>query len=385
MWSPWIIYGVAAMPVETPDVIGAYGTIGTCTTQGIFNQLSTAIPTYYVALSGFSWIVVVYGNFDPQKYAWIEKYIHIGVNLWAIGSASLLAAIEAFNPSEGWQSCYIGAVPMGCGDKSGTPCTRGPQYIDQILAVFVGLPVLVIMLVPTVVMAALACYLHCRNRNDTSEEGNVITVKAVTKQSAVYLGTLYFIYTPGLIMSSMGNFFGEEKNIYLSCFGTVISVSLGLWFAIAYRYFSAPSVSGGNGIIGGSARRRGSKMLKPRNSLWGSCSKPFSIAEKSEHPSLPGMVPCERPSTSDTSVMQDETPTELCFSEATPSTTNDVKDCQNDKHPSSEFRKSFSFNIFDGTAPSQSQWAEFIYEGDESDEEADLEETRYWAGCQQTA
>jgi len=378
IWSPWMIYGVAAIPIGTPGVIGAHGSVATCTAQGLFNHLSQAVPLYYVALSGFSWIVVVQGNFDPSKYAWAERYIHMAVNLWVIVSSSILLSLKAFNPSEGWPGCYIGSVPMGCGDDSGIPCERGPQNISTVLAVFVGLPVFVILIVPTITMVALACYLHWRSRRI---EGNNITVRAVTKQSAVYLGTLYFIYTPGLIMSSMGTFFGEGRNLFMSYYGNAITVSMGFWFALVYRYFSAPSVSGGNGIVG-SARRRVSKMLEPRKTIRGSCSQAFSIGNRSGQVSLPPGEQDGRVDNKITSRLRDEAPTESSCSEAP--TTNDTKEQkQNElKQKSEEFRKSFSFNIFDGTAPSQSQWAEFIFEGDESDEENDKEETRYWAGCQ---
>ncbi len=375
-----MIYGVAAVPVGTPGVIGAYGTVATCTAQGLFNQLSQAVPLYYVALSVFSWIVVVQGKFDPSKYAWAEKYIHICVNLWAIVSSSILFCLQAFNPSEGWPGCYIGSVPMGCGDDSGIPCQRGPQNISKVLAAFVFLPVLVLLVVPTITMVALALYLHWRNR---CSEGNNITAMAVTKQSAVYLGTLYFIYTPGLVMSSMGILFGGGQNLALSYYGNAITVSMGFWYALVYRYFSAPSVSGGNGIIG-AARRRVSKLLDPRKTMRGSCSQAFSVGvgDPSGQLSLPPVEEEGRRvnTSSATSRMQDETPTESSFSEAP---TNDKeKQTSESAEKSEEFRKSFSFNIFDGTAPSQSQWAEFIFDGDESDEENDREETRYWAGCQ---
>lgn len=268
---------------------------------------------------------------------------------------------------------------MGCGDDSGVPCERGPQNISTVLAVFVGLPVLVLLVVPTITMVALASYLYWRYRND---EGKNITAKAVTKQSAVYLGTLYFIYTPGLVMSSMGIFFGDGRNLVMSYFGNAITVSMGLWYALVYRYFSAPSVSGGNGIVG-AARRRVSKMLEPRKTIRGSCSQAFSVRERSGQLSLP---PCEDNQQVNATTglrLQDETPTESSVSE-TP--TNDPKEQKENelKQKSEEFRKSFSFNIFDGTAPSQSQWAQFIFDGDESDEENDREETRYWAGCQDT-
>ncbi len=376
-----MIYGVAAIPADTPGAIGAYGTIATCTAQGIFNQLSQAVPLYYVALSGFSWIVVVQGNFDPTKYAWAEKYIHFGVNLWAVVSSSILFSLQAFNPSEGWPSCYIGSVPMGCGDDSGIPCERGPQNISQVLAVFLGLPVFVLLVVPTITMIALACYLYWRNFKN---EGSNITAKAVTKQSAVYLGTLYFIYTPGLIMSSMGIFLGDGRNLIVSYLGNAITVSMGFWYALVYRYFSSPSVSGGDGILG-SARRRVSRSLKGRKTIRGSCSQAFSAGERSSQLSLPvGEEECVDVDISIISRMQDETPTESSFSEAPTNDPSQQKLQEELKQKSEEFRKSFSFNIFDGTAPSQSQWTEFIFEGDESDEENDREETRYWAGCQDT-
>merc|ERR1712232_777212 len=161
----------------------------------------------------------------------------------------------------------------GCGDTSGIECTRGPQNISQFLAVLVGLPVVVLLLVPTITMVTLACYLHWRKHvHPQTETDSSIPARAVTKQSAVYLGTLYFIYMPGLIMSSVGNFFGSQKHFWLSCVGNAITASMGFWFAMTYRYFSAPHVSGGNGILG-AARRRVSKILEPtfRGTLLGSC------------------------------------------------------------------------------------------------------------------
>ena len=41
----------------------------------------------------------------------------------------------------------------------------------------------------------------------------------------------------------------------------------------------------------------------------------------------------------------------------------------------------FTFEVFDGTG-ANSKFADFIHEGDESDEEADRAETEYWVGCQ---
>lgn len=487
LWSPWMMYGIAALPVGTPDVFGAYGTIATCTAQGIFNQLSTAIPAYYVALSGFSWVVVVYGHFDAALYGWAEKHIHFWVNLWAISSSSWLASIEAFNPSEGFPGCWIGAVPMGCGEESGVPCDRGPNNISDVLALMTGLPVVVLMVVPTVIMIALACFLYFRERKEAREEEEEmetevedgagadddnddddddsdllpqgeITVGEVTKQSIVYLGALYWIYVPGLMMSWYGQFFGDEKKFGLSVFGTAIVMSKGLWYALVYHYFSSPGVEEeGSGILTVAARRV-SKVLEPMITVRGSCSERFRLGDSGSGAFRTGSGPFRKTDSMDGSnkkstsfkgfkvphlskelstsvstqqtcskddtvredsaketVREDSTKdSEIPLKKSSPSSSSSsspskrrnsrksirknnsgrslggssgksVRSGTGKSRGDDASRKSLTFNIFDGTAPSNSQWAQFIYDGDESDEEHELEETNYWAGCQDVA
>ncbi len=146
-----------------------------------------------------------------------------------------LPLLDAFNPSEGWPTCFISSIPMGCGDDSGIPCTRGPQNISQISSLVVGLPVLFLLFFPTILMIALACFQHCRNYPDGEEitqYRRILTAKAATKQSAFYLKTLYFIFTPGVAISTVGNLFADSKSFWLSCVGNAIAVSMGFWFAI---------------------------------------------------------------------------------------------------------------------------------------------------------
>merc|ERR1719464_309650 len=101
LWSPWNMYGTAAVPFGTPDVYGAVGTTGTCSVQGFFIQLSMCIPFYYVFLSCHSFVVIVYANFNPEKYVRIEKCIHILVHIYPIGSAIYLLLMDAFNSTGG--------------------------------------------------------------------------------------------------------------------------------------------------------------------------------------------------------------------------------------------------------------------------------------------
>merc|ERR1712232_361811 len=133
--------------------------------QGFFRQLSgMCIVFYYAGLSVYSWAVVVYGNFDPTKYSFIEDYIHIVVHLFPVGSAIYLLMIEAFN-SEGL-SCYIASIPFGCGDDSGIECDRGPENITTVIWATAGIPALFAMLFPTFVMLALVfkvCSIYLAN------------------------------------------------------------------------------------------------------------------------------------------------------------------------------------------------------------------------------
>lgn len=377
LWSPWMMYGSAALPAGTPGFPWASGSIATCTAQGFFAQLSTACPAYYVALSCFSWIVVVYGNFDPSRYAWVEKYIHLGVNLWAICSASSLAYLRAFNPTQGWPSCWIGAVPTGCGTESGIPCTRGPQNHEQIRGFFLGALSIAFLLFPAITMAALACFLYRRQklgRGPRFLRNCDATAWAVTKQSMVYIGTLWFVYAPTLLITSFETVF-QEKLFFFYCIGTFISLSVGFWFALVYRYFSSASESGI--IIAARNLRRGSKCLADttkqqlQTSVNNGTRRTLRMSDR-------GMSDREGnhclPS-------KEESPTESS-SDHRPIRQNDEEN-QSSKRDDSQI--SFTFNIFDGTAPTNSQFAEFIFEGDESDDEYDAEETRYWAGCQDAA
>jgi len=373
LWSPWMMYGSAALPIESPDYPWASGNFRTCTAQGFFAQLSTAIPAYYVSLSCFSWIVVVYGNFDPSKYAWVEKYIHIGVNLWVLASASALVYLEAFNQTKGWPSCWIGAVPQGCGKASGIPCTRGPQNHEQIRSFFLGGLSLAFLVIPALVMAALACFLYRRQKLGKGprvlRNSDTTYTWAVTKQSLVYIGTLWFCYIPTLLISMFDEFFKGLFVVY--CIGSLASVSVGFWFALVYRYFSSTSECGIT--IDFRNLRRGSKSL-------GDSTKQQTVINRTRRMlSLSG----SGHGMSDRTPPKDGSRKEEC---RTDSSKDDEPTTTNQQHPPRSERDdsqvSFTFNIFDGTAPSNSQFADFIFDGNDSDDDYDEEETRYWAGCQ---
>ena len=74
-----LFWGTWAMPVGTNYVVGASGNDNTCTAQGfLFDLAYIAFPFYYASFSVLA-LVSVKNNFKEEKYAWMEKWIH----LWA--------------------------------------------------------------------------------------------------------------------------------------------------------------------------------------------------------------------------------------------------------------------------------------------------------------
>ena len=66
------------MPVGTSWVVGASGNDNTCTAQGfLYDWTYVAFPFYYASFSVLA-LVSVKNNFKEEKYAWIEKWIHLG-------------------------------------------------------------------------------------------------------------------------------------------------------------------------------------------------------------------------------------------------------------------------------------------------------------------
>jgi len=73
-----VFWGAWAVPVGTPNVIGASGNKNTCDAQAFLWDWSyIAFPFYYASFSVLA-VVSVKNNFKEESYAWMEKWIHIG-------------------------------------------------------------------------------------------------------------------------------------------------------------------------------------------------------------------------------------------------------------------------------------------------------------------
>lgn len=365
LWGIYHLWGTAAIPAGTPDIYGAYGTTTTCTVQGFLLQTSIVVPFYYVFLSCYSWVVVMQGNFDPARYEWIEKYIHFGVHVFPIASAIYLLEVESFN-SNGLY-CWIASIPAGCGDESGIECTRGPQNPHLMMWIFGGMPAIFFLLFPTVVMITLTYCVYLRQSKDVVP--CVISASMVAKQSAVYLGSLYWVYLPLFVYNGM-MYLKHSSPFWVCLWVNTINTSLGVWFAIVYWYFSTEDEDGDE------------LDTKDANS-----------PHHSDDDAIDKTEPVDGPSVFDGSVDRDSNEEDDEHSETFAELTDPKRRGSGNRTSyanstvatetvsSRRSSKRFSFNIFDGTA-SSGMFASFVFDGDSEDEESDEAESRKWEHCQ---
>jgi hypothetical protein len=220
-------WGTAAVPAGTPGVFGAKGTTATCSAKGFLNQVGFAVPSYYCALSLYSF-VAVRNNFNLEKYIWIERWIHIGVYVYPVASGIYLLIIEAFNYSG--HTCWVASVPLGCGNDSGLVCTRGPQNIWDIQWLIVGAPILILLLVPTLMMVSL--YVEVRRRPFLYW----IKAETVANQAMWYLLALYWSYLFAAI--DLNVLFAKGKTYFsLKLISICVDEMIGFWIMLVYNHF----------------------------------------------------------------------------------------------------------------------------------------------------
>lgn len=329
IWSACQIIGTAAVPAGTPNTYGAYGNTATCTAQGFFQQWSySCIMLYYGFLSVYSWFVIVYGNFDPHKYSWVEPYIHALNHLFPIGSAIYLLAIQGYN-STGLR-CWVGSIPLGCGDDSGVVCERGPQNISAVVIGTILGPGFFLLAFETVVMIALNIQVWKINKADSKLAVSNrrlfgMTPKRVFLQSVFYLGVIYVICLPIFSLGIM-IYIHDYLNFTLSVVGSLTVNLQGALIMLFYCYFSFYSA----GVI----PKRSNNADTNNNGL-----------------------------------------------SSTEATTGD----EEEDTSGSAINKQYSFNIFDGTCIAGSEdspFSQFVFDGDEEDKENDRKESDLWAAAQ---
>ena len=251
------LWGPSAVPEGTEGFLGARGTTQTCSAQGFIYQLMFIVPSYYAALSLLSYCSVRQ-QFQASYYQFIEKYIHIGVYIFPIASASYLLTLEAYNPAI--RDCYLTSIPLNCGgDPSSTDyikCTRGPNNIGHLIKIFYALPAVLLVSIPTAVMIVLFCRLKfCRlkrshgatttanspSNNRHSRRSDHVAF-SVAKQSGVYLAVLYWTYLFRFLDAIF--LLAVEKWVFsINLLANTIESMQGVWVWMAYWYFSSEDLT----------------------------------------------------------------------------------------------------------------------------------------------
>ncbi|OEU08205.1 hypothetical protein FRACYDRAFT_249993 [Fragilariopsis cylindrus CCMP1102] len=390
LWSPWHVIGPLAVPRGTPETWGAYGTTQTCTAQGFFFQLAMCIPLYYVFLSCYSWVVIVYGNFNPKKYQWIEKYIHIIVHIYPIASSIYLLCIEAFN-STGLGQCWISSIPFGCGDydhhsdyddhDDDSPivvvCERGPQDITKKLVYFAGIPAIFYLLFPTIMMGSLCIVVwnkHKQLKKQTQKQKTKQKQKPQLqlKQSLVYVGVLYWIFIPHIIVSFM-SVIGNRKHFGMNLFSCIVTDCLGLWIAIMYWYFSTDTDIASSIVI--SFKNMKHKCTPHQHHFNNNSNKTTTVT------TVNSCAHCGDEENNNQEHGNEDEEISKPFSIKSSNSRDNSGKNKYQQH-NTRMKPRFSFNIFDGTAPANGRLSEFVFDGDDEDEINDEKESEYWSGCQ---
>jgi hypothetical protein len=327
------LWGTAAVPEGTLNVFGARGTEATCSALGFLHQFfGFSVPSYYAALSILAFLAGK-NDYHLEKYAHVEKWIHIGVHLFPLLSAIYLLHVEAFNYSG--HTCWIASKPLGCGDGSDVVCTRGPQNIRLYQWIFSAMPGMLLLLIPTLLM--LAFYMDVRRRQHEIR----IEVKVVVWQSSLYLLALYWTYSFSFINGVL-IFAAKEHFFSMTLISSMVECLLGFWVLLAYllrlRGPSSTQISSEN--------EGGSCKVKPR-------------------------------------VVRDQSATTISHSATSLSTARlDDVDVERTLQTVGPNRSDDAFSIFDGTK-SSSKWSDFVFDGDSSDEEEDDFESSKWEGVLQ--
>jgi len=341
--SIFLMYGTKAIPCsEWDSPLGCSGTIATCTTQGFFLYVTMMTAFfYYGSFSVYSYVGIL-NNFKKSKIMWVENYIHILVHIYPIISAFYILSCQGFNDF-GMGVCMLYGSPHGCWLDPSITCERGPE--SRLMILFFIIPILLVLLFPSTVMAIL--FVKVKKR----QENIFINAKSIAKQAVVYLVPLYWALVPFLIGFVLGSidFEGSIDSQRISPFYRVVMLiycSFALWAMFSYLYFSVeketiPTTDTGNDH-------------KSKNNA-------------TEIPMENGMKPNQGfIFTSQEIVIQDTSHRLTRTATAKESFAQEPR---------------YSFNIFDGTNASGA-FASFIHDGDSDDEKVDNTMTDHWASVQ---
>jgi hypothetical protein len=123
--------GISLGPVPMPRQYGlpfSYGTIATCTAQGLIVNLLVVAHLYGATVPMYYLLLIRY----KKNESWISKYIepmfHALPLLWGYVAIFVGLSKTIFNPIATQNLCSVGVAPPGCDYTPDMVCTRGQSF-----------------------------------------------------------------------------------------------------------------------------------------------------------------------------------------------------------------------------------------------------------------
>ena len=205
-----IFFGSWAMPednIHSDEMIGNYGSWGTCTGQGFFiyyGYLSCVM--YNSFLSAYFLLCIRYG-WREEQFSAIEPYCFGVATGISLSISIYLAVTESFNPTVvSW--CFIQSYPINCEQYEEFECIHG-KNTTQLLLFLTFLPICCAFIVIAYCMTSL--YRHVRSVEAASKK-YILTGRACRRASlssirsnevfriaCLYVGVFVLIWAPPVV------------------------------------------------------------------------------------------------------------------------------------------------------------------------------------------
>lgn len=241
----------------------------------------------------------------------------------------MFAVTDNFNPSGA--GCYISKAPRGCEADPDVPCTRGEDIKKFELIVGLSL-IFLYFIVPPSVIVSMYCWIKKVDRkiqgsngmNKVRESARKGLLQNAARQMSLYLFSFWFTWVFSLVCGAYQTLSGGAILYNCLIFAHCINASQGFVFAVVYFMLE----------------RMGTPQI-------------HSIPSLASEPGRNGTVH----------------PTQLTVIDIRVNAMRKSEACLQE---STESKRSFVFNIFDGVPDEDSPWAKFLNE--DEDEDSDIEE-----------
>ena len=181
-----ISLALSSLPIPKGDYHGAMGNNVTCSMQGFFVQLGTAVPYYNASICLFAYMTILHKYTTEQFSLTIEPYCHALAILFPLLTAFVVLALNGFhggNEYGGGHWCWIYINPSHDSYED----SISSRYATALAWLFAGVPVGLVSLAVFFFMGRV--YMHVRMHNRMVRRDNALgrvtsTMNIQTAQTA---------------------------------------------------------------------------------------------------------------------------------------------------------------------------------------------------------